>query len=889
MQTLRNLFSGKARPQDAVRDEEAHHLFKTRYHTFRLLLAANNRTLELMTDIEEALRGNRPFGMSFIRSRTTAIATNVYRIIQNLCELNPQKYESLKPVFRKIQHNISMYLKEMRPATSERYILRFDEIDKHTADQVGSKMANLGELKNRIGLRVPDGFVITTRVYHEFMQHNGLQDRINCLIQATPIEGMNEENQCNGTAETIDLPEIQPANLFEVCAQIQGMIATSEIPEKLQEKIMAAYDSLCSASGCPFKVSLRSSALGEDTADTSFAGQYRSELNVERENILHAYRDIVASKYSLRALTYRFNRGIRDEDVPMCVGCMPMVPAKAGGVLYTRNPLDIRDTSVYINAVWGLAKSVVDGSVAPDLFVVEKQKPHTIVHKDIQAQNQKLSCDEGEGIKREEVEKEVCERQSIRDDQAQELAHIADIIERHYGHPQDIEWSIDVNDTLFFLQSRPLTQRSLEKESPTVPEKRLPPPVPPVFSGGITASSGACSGKVFIVHKDVDILFFPEDAILVSSRSLPRWAAVLGKARGVITEHGSVAGHLANVAREFGIPALFGVKNVTSLLANGQEITLDADGRALYPGRINSLLHDALPRKNLMHGSPVYNTLKNIARYVLPLNLLDPESLAFSPSSCRTYHDITRFVHEKAVQEMFDFGKTNPFSPRSSKQLKVRVPMQWWIINLDDGFTREVTGKFVHLDDIASIPMLAIWKGCVAIPWEGPPSIDGKGFMNVMMQSATNPHLNPTVASDFTNRNYFMISRNFCNLQSRFGYHFTSIEALIGERIRENYLRFQFKGGAADYKRKVRRAHFIGEILEQYDFQTRVREDAMFARMDNYEQTFLEERLHILGYLLMHTRQLDMIMSNETIVAQYREKIIQDIEKMRILYSREPS
>ena len=883
---ISNLFSKDLQEDTLPDDESSNHLFKARYHTFRLLLASNNKTLELMTDMEEALQGNRPFGMSFIRSRTTAISTSVYRIINNLCELNPHQYEALKPVFREIQHSISAYLKAAGPITSDRYILRFDEIDKHTADQVGSKMANLGELKNRLGLTVPDGFVITTRGYHEFMRHDGLQERINCLIQATPIEGINVQVQCNNREYPSDEAEVQPSNLFEACAQIQRMIAKTEVPENLQDKILEAYDTLCKDSGCPLKVSLRSSALGEDTADTSFAGQYRSELNVERENILHAYKDIVASKYSLRALTYRFNRGIRDEDVPMCVGCMTMVPARAGGVLYTRNPLNIRDTDVYINSVWGLAKSVVDGSVAPDLFVVQKQEPYHIVRKDIQAQEEKLSCDEGEGIKREEIDKEECGLQSIRDDQAKKLAKMAGLIETHYGHPQDIEWSIDVDDTIFFLQSRPLKQRQANEITQTEKPKELH--TPPVFSGGITASSGACSGEVFIVHKDVDILLFPENAILVSSKSLPRWASVLGKARGVITEHGSVAGHLANVAREFGVPALFGVKNVTTLLKNGQEITLDADGRALYPGRIESLIHNARPQKNLMHGSPVYNTLKNISRHILPLNLLDPDSLEFSPSSCRTYHDITRFVHEKSVQEMFDFGKTNLFSPRSSKQLKTRVPMQWWIINLDNGFTHEVHGKFVHLDTIASIPMLAIWKGCVAIPWEGPPSIDGKGFMNVMMQSATNPHLNPAVASDFTNRNYFMISKHFCSLQSRFGYHFTSIEALVGERIRENYLRFQFKGGAADYQRKVRRAHFIGEILEHYDFQTRVREDAMFARMDNYEQEFLKERLYILGYLLMHTRQLDMIMSNESVVARYREKIIQDIEKIRTMYAAEP-
>jgi pyruvate,water dikinase len=882
-QRMTALFARKSQPSPGVDDDESRiHVFQARYHAFRQLLAANNRTLDLMTDMEEALRGTRPFGMSFVRSRCTAVSTNVYRIIKNLCELNPTAYQGLKTVFKAIQHEVSQHLNGAPALIGDRVILDLEEITKETADQVGSKMANLGELKNRLGLHVPEGFVITTLGYHQFMNHQGLQDRVNCLIQATPIEPPDAASPPDDKVTTLCGIEVRGSSLFEICAQIQGLIARAPLPETLQDAILDAYDRLCEKTGGRQKVSLRSSALGEDMADTSFAGQYRSELNVERENILQAYKDIVASKYSLRAMTYRYNRGIRDEDVPMCVGCMVMIPARAGGVMYTRNPLNIRDRDVSINSVWGLAKSVVDGSVATDHLVVSRKPPYQVIHKEIRSQSLKLSCDEDEGLCREYLDGDTCDLPSLSDAQGSELARLADRIESHYGRPQDVEWTIDMDGQIVLLQSRPLRQH--ESSQPVLKAARISPEVPPLFTGGTTASSGICTARVFIVQKDVDILLFPRDAILVSSRSLPKWASVLGKAQGVITEHGSVAGHLANVAREFEVPALFGVPNATHILENGQEITLDADARTVYPGRIETLLRERKPHKNLMQGSPVYNTLKNISRHILPLNLLDPDSLDFKPGACRTYHDITRFAHEKSVQEMFDFGKTNPFSPRSSKQLKTNRLMQWWIINLDDGFKEEVRGNVVDLENIASIPMLAIWKGCVAIPWQGPPSLDGKGFMNVMLQSATNPHLDPAVASDFTNRNYFMISKHFCNLQSRFGYHFTSIEALVGERVRENYVRFQFKGGAADYKRKVRRAEFIGEILEHYDFQIRIREDAMFARMDNYEQRFLETRLIILGYLLMHTRQLDMIMSNDNVIARYREKITRDIEKVLAMY-----
>jgi pyruvate,water dikinase len=186
----------------------------------------------------------------------------------------------------------------------------------------------------------------------------------------------------------------------------------------------------------------------------------------------------------------------------------------------------------------------------------------------------------------------------------------------------------------------------------------------------------------------------------------------------------------------------------------------------------------------------------------------------------------------------------------------------------------------IALDKIASIPMLALWRGIVAYTWEGPPCVDCKGFMSVLFQSATNRNLEPAAASQFSERNYFMISKHFCNLQSRFGYHFTSVEALAGPRPRENYIRFQFKGGAADHQRKVRRARFVGEILDEFGFQTKVREDAMFARLDDCDQEFIEDRLELLGHILIHTRQLDMIMNKEDVVQFYKKRILQQLHAM---------
>ncbi len=224
---------------------------------------------------------------------------------------------------------------------------------------------------------------ISSLAYQRFFEHNDLQSEIDRRLQASEVDQLDE--------------------LFSLSADIQQLIIRAAMPADLEQEIMGAYRELEAKAGKDVKVSLRSSALGEDLVGASFAGQYRSELNVSSDDIIDAYKEIVASKYSLQAIAYRLNRGILDEDIAMCVGCMVMVNATAGGVTYSRNPLHVRDDSIFINSVWGLPKSVVDGSVAADLFVVSRKEPMSIRQREIKIKEQRFVCYPEEGVCRLDV------------------------------------------------------------------------------------------------------------------------------------------------------------------------------------------------------------------------------------------------------------------------------------------------------------------------------------------------------------------------------------------------------------------------------------------------------------------------------------------------------
>ncbi len=827
---------GKAPPGPLRSPAPIQRLFIAHCRSFRELLTANHQALEAMAEMEQALRDGRTLSMTFIRAKATSVAVNVYKIVDNLNKISDGRYHVLVAVFNRLQQTIDALLESRTPGASELLILPLEKIGRHQVELAGEKMANLGEVGALAGMRIPPGFAITSAATQHFFHHNQLYPAINHIFQQMDIANLED--------------------LHAKSAIIREMIRNRPLPHELETRIYQEYDALA-ATRPNLLVAVRSSALGEDLGQASFAGLYHTELQVDRARLVAAYKAVLASKYSPAAISYRLAKGYRHEETEMCVGCLAMIEAAVSGICYSRSVGGSEDTLDIFFAA-SSAQGIVDGTRSTHHFRLERTPPHRLI--------QPTLCPE-------------IPEQPLTDSQAVDLAAMAMALENHFGAPQDIEWSIDPAGDLYILQSRPISvagQAMASSSLPALEDERV------LLRGGVTGCDGVGSGPVYIVRTTAEMLQCPKNAVLVVKHPLPEWAPLLKRAAALIAETGSAAGHLATLSREFGLPSLLALPRAIETLHNDAIVTVDAGNRVVYRDRIEELLRETKPKLNPMEGSPIQKTLQAVLAHIAPLHLLDPNAADFQPANCRTMHDITRFCHERSVIEMFAFGDRHHFDQGAAKRIINNTATQWWVINLEDGFHPEyaLDRPAISVADIISRPMLALWEGMHAVPWEGPPPAPLTTMASFLVQSAMRPGLDPSLSSHLSQKNYFLISKNYCNLSVRLGYHYAMIEAMVGRRPVDRYITFHFKGGAAGEEQRFRRIELLADVLAKFDFRIDLIGDGLTARIEHGTEAFLYDRLKILGYLTIHTRQIDMVLTDARAQQLYSETFIQEIEEM---------
>jgi pyruvate,water dikinase len=806
----------------------------TKYNHFREFLEFNRDALTQLAELEQLYYGSR-INLLAVRKQCDRLLLTVRKLVRALDGIGGGRYRNLLKACDRVEQELLPLFHSGPCCLIGDLVLPLEALRPETVTEAGSKATNLATIARFVKLPVPPGFAITSYAFERFMEEDKL---------AVPIEMI-----------LASLNPDDPEDFEAQSAIIQNSIRNAAVPRYLAERILQAYDVLESKTHPHVRIAMRSSAVGEDT-EASFAGQHITVLNVTKDNILEAYKAVVASKYSSRAILYRQNFGLDDHDTPMCVAGITMIDSVASGVIYTVEPTRPDSGLLKVNSIWGLGEQLVSGEASPDAFFVDKSQG-VITRRLIGRKREKLINLPGGGTQLVDVPEAENSQASLSDEQVLTLARYGMKLEAYFQNPQDIEWALDRQGQLFILQSRPLGLVQFKSE--TVPVDIDLDEYPLLLSQGQTASPGIAVGTV-CPAAGLAPAHLPENPILVARTASPDYAALIGRLKGLITDIGSVTSHLASVAREFGVPTIVDAGNATAVLAAGQEITMVADQAKVYQGTVPGLSSQARPPRKAIFDSPVHHRLRTILDRISPLNLTDPKALNFRPSGCRTIHDIIRLSHEKAMREMFGLAEKGKSSANAIR-LTANLPMLLYLIDLGGGLRSGLTiCDTVTPDDLESLPMQALWRGFShpGITWKGNINLDVKNFMALMAQGVmTGPDAMPGGDS------YAILSRDYVNINAKFGYHFANLDAFDGNDPDQNYIHLQFAGGVGTFVGRSLRLTFLGEVLIRLGFSLKVTGDLLEASVSGLDQPSMDQTLDQVGRLLASSRLLDMAINSE--------------------------
>lgn len=824
---------------------------KLNHAEFRKLISANNSFLETMADLEHKILNKEYVDLPFIKRRVLRAIADIHTMVETLIIISNGRYSALRKVLEGISLALTQDFQDSGKTDGIDLIMDLSDVFRSHADLVGGKVANLGEIRNMLGLPVPEGFVVTTEGFRVLIEEGGIRSWI----------------------QDQDMEILSTQDVERVSHTLQEQIRKVQVPASIKGGLSQAYERLVTRIGSPVSLAVRSSALGEDS-DFSFAGQFLSLLNVGPEGLEEAYLRVVASLYSPEAITYRLLHGMPGQSAEMAVGFIAMVEAAVSGVTFSKDPSRPDSGQVLIQVIRGLGIPLVEGRTSPEMISVPRGLEKERIIRIASQQKVRMDLSSDSGIKEGPVTPEEARESCLTDQEVIRLGQWALVLEDHFGKPQDIEWAMDDDGKLILLQSRPL--RLLELKGP------IGQPLPGyelLITGGEVACPGAGTGPAIHLTENDDLNSFPVGGVLIARRSSPRFVRLMNKARAIVTDFGSTTGHMASLAREFRVPALLNTKRATQDIPTGAIITVDATSGLVYRGEVPLQALKARPKiageESLgpKESSPELSILKQVIQRIVPLHLTDPQSGSFTADKCRTLHDLARFIHEKSYGEMFMLGDRVGDLRASGYLLDVFLPIDLYLIDLGGGLKGVSKKQKVKRSQVTSIPLLALLEGMLheKIPRFGAKSMDFSGFFSIMMRHAVNA---PETEKSFQNPCYAIISDNYLNYTARVGYHFSVVDTYCSNSPNKNYISLTFRGGAADHVRRNRRIRAITAILKEHGFHVEFNYDGVNARLGKEGREEIIRHLKMIGSLFQFFRQMDAAMTSEETMEQVKDAFL---------------
>lgn len=802
------------------------------YDAFKELLKNDNLCHKRIAAFQDLYDTDKPRDWLQVIAQYKLLRDAVFGMIKALTQISNTKEKELFFYFKKIDGYIQCLLTHQYNYNAKKSVLLLEEnID---AQQGGRKAANLSHIIRTSSYNVPTGFSITTKGWFDLLSYNGLQKKI-------------DESLMSLNAGDID-------SLQDISLLLISSVRNAKIPPQLEAEIHKALDRLAlrCQSGRDSLLAVRSSGVNED-GPHSFAGQYNSILNVSFDDVLVQYLEVLCSKFTVEALSYRIAAGVSDWDSPMAVLVMEMVDSDVSGVVYTEDPTGKYDNTLVVHGVKGLGEKLLSGTTKAVSYSIDKE------HMEICEHN---------------VQDETVSSQNLL-----ALSEIGVSLEEYFNAPQDIEWAIR-DGVIWVLQSRPLkitdcfSEYTLTDSASGFTKIRAHEDIdlPLIYEGGNTAAKGKRGGKIHYLDAHTKEKDIPSGSILIVETIPPSLISMLSRCNGVVAKGGSVASHFATICREFTVPLIVSAEGLVDNLPEGLEVTLDAEACKLYRGIDENVEKSIRQREVFRDHSPYYRRIQSLLDFIAPLNLLDPEAKEFRPESCRTLHDIIRYAHEKGVRAMFTIGKSGSRTGYRNK-IVTDLPFDLYAINLERN--REKKNKKVTVDEVDSTPFIALWKGIShsSIIWADHEYYNWKAYDNAALTDGF------SFKNDSDSASYAVCSKDYVNINIKFGYHFTLVDCLCGAEAAQNYCAIRFAGGGGTFEGRFYRLQFIESILAKIGFEVHSKNDVIDAKVVGIAQEDLEKILITLGRMLGTTKLMDMRLKDEGAVITYLNQFFEEEEE----------
>ncbi len=772
------------------------------FNNFRRILFENNAILEDMAHLERVLGGEYIFDRAFLDQAVRSISSRVHHVTYNLNALTGNGHIPLYDRYQDIRTTLDDILSGNTRNLSPTAVLGLEEVGWEHEPQVGTSLVCLAELRHHPGVRLARGFVVTAE---------GVR------TMCDEMEAVNEEQATRfPRADVLAAIDDQFAALLgsgsarQFAVQVVHLEGDEELQNVKEHYILAG---------------------AEPNADPSPAA-------VDLRQKLHTLADeIGARQHSEGGRRRRFALHVRAVE-----------PHAIRGSVHSRTSLGL-DEAMQLSAV------PATGEMSGDTFILRRTSPFAPIQSSISPRPAGYRYVRNRLATGESLANPTMARGSalVPADIVKTLAKTAIACERLIGGAVSLSWECSQVADCLITGLLPISVPRLEIDENALQRERETAEI--LCRDGQRVQSGVAAGRVAHVNEGTQPSSFPAGAIAVARYASPQLTPVLQRAAAIVTEYGTTMGHLATVARELRLPALFGVPEALRLLPEGSEVTVDAGEAIVYRGVLANLLRQEAGHNDLSPADPEYRLLRRLLRFILPLHLIDPDAADFTPNGCRSYHDIIHYSHEKAVDELANFQDHRPeLGSIRTRRMRLDQPLDLRVLDIGGGLHPSAPAE-PTVEDVTSLPLRVFLDG-LRHPRASDLELPSLGMRDIL-SGMTHEVSTLYEGGGMLAENLAIVGKDYLNISLRVGYHFNVIDCHLGEDEARNHVYYRFAGGLADQQRRLRRIHFLREVLTAMDFKVTVKGDLIIGRLKLVPAPAVLSALTVLGALTTVARQRD--------------------------------